>query len=186
MPFPERERPQRATAQFVGFKESLSHNPSLPVEVYREKPARLVGQERIHADGLLAQEVVLDDGVSHGEEPSCLLVDFLPLLGTASVDSLPILHGCRRISRPAVVLLPSPCVDIFSTAKEASKQRDSLSGTLILVRRLRRPDGFGWRRILWRKLRNRNAVNRQKPTQASILLAETNVFLLWRFEWKRF
>jgi hypothetical protein len=38
---------------------------------------------------------------------------------------------------------------------------------------------------LRRKLRNRNAVNRQKPPQASILLAETNIFLLWRFEWKR-
>jgi hypothetical protein len=29
-------------------------------------------------------------------------------------------------------------------------------------------------------------VNRQKPPEASILLAEADVFLLWRFEWKRF
>jgi hypothetical protein len=43
-------------------------------------------------------------------------------------------------------------------------------------------DGFGWMWILWRELRNRNTVNRKKPPQASILLAETNVFLLWRFE----
>jgi hypothetical protein len=47
-------------------------------------------------------------------------------------------------------------------------------------------DGCGWRWILWRKLRNRNAVNRQKPPEASILLAEANVLPLWRFEWKRF
>src|SRR5712692_6921381 len=132
------------TQLLAGLNKSLGVIlPSLLVEVYREKPARFVGQERIHANGLLAQEVVLNDGVSHGEEPSCLLVDFLPLLGTASVDSLPILPGCRRISRSAVVLLPSPCVDIFSPAEQASKQRDSLSGTLTLVRRLRRPDGFG-------------------------------------------
>jgi hypothetical protein len=57
---------------------------------------------------------------------------------------------------------------------------------LLLVRRRRRLDGFGWRLILWRELRNRNAVDRQKPPEASILLAETNIFLLWRFEWKRF
>jgi hypothetical protein len=29
-------------------------------------------------------------------------------------------------------------------------------------------------------------VNRKKPPEASILLAEANVLLLWRFEWKRF
>jgi hypothetical protein len=45
---------------------------------------------------------------------------------------------------------------------------------------------FGWRLILWRELRNRNAVNRQKPPEARILLAEANVLLLGRFEWKRF
>jgi hypothetical protein len=28
-------------------------------------------------------------------------------------------------------------------------------------------------------------MDRQKPPQASILLPETNVFLLWRLEWKR-
>jgi hypothetical protein len=28
-------------------------------------------------------------------------------------------------------------------------------------------------------------VNRQKPPEASILLAKTNIFLLWRLEWKR-
>jgi hypothetical protein len=35
------------------------------------------------------------------------------------------------------------------------------------------------------KLRYRNAVNCQNPPQASILLAETNIFLLRGFEWKR-
>src|SRR5206468_2168477 len=95
------------TQILAGLKESLRVIlPSLLVEVYRKKPARFLGQERIHANGLLAQEAVLDDGVGQWEEPSCLMVDSLPLLGTASVDSLPILHGCRRITRPAVVLLP--------------------------------------------------------------------------------
>jgi hypothetical protein len=59
-------------------------------------------------------------------------------------------------------------------------------GALLSVDRLYNLDGFGWRWILWRKLRNRNAVNRQKPPEASILLAEANVLLLWRFEWRRF
>jgi hypothetical protein len=87
---------------------------------------------------------------------------------------------------PAVIVVPSPCVDIFSPAKQGSKEPYPLSGTLLFVHRWRRLDGFGWRWILWRKLRNRNAVNRQKSPEASILLAEANVLLLWRFEWKRF
>jgi hypothetical protein len=86
---------------------------------------------------------------------------------------------------PAISILPSPCVDIISPAEQASKQRDSLSGPLLLIHGWRRLDSFGWRWILCRKLRNRNAVNRQKPPQTSILLAETNIFLLRRFEWKR-
>jgi hypothetical protein len=85
---------------------------------------------------------------------------------------------------PAISILPSPSVEVFSPAKHASKQRDPLSGALLLVHRWRRLDGFDWR-ILCRKLRYRNAVNCQKPPQASILLAETNIFLLRRFEWKR-
>ena len=72
--------------------------PRLLVEVCREKPARFVGQEGIHANGFLAQEVVLDDGVGQREELPCLLVDFLPILRTASVDGLPVLYGRRHIS----------------------------------------------------------------------------------------
>src|SRR5271157_3872625 len=188
-PFPERERSKAVwhTQLLAGLKKSLSVIlPRLLVEVCREKPARFVRQEGIYANGFLAQEVVLDDGVGHREELPCLLVDFLPLLRAAFVNGLPVLYGRRHISRPAVVILPSPCVDIFSPAKQASKQRDSFSGTLLLVHRWRRLDGFGWRPILWRKLRNRNAVNRQEPPQASVFLPEANIFLLWRLEWKRF
>src|SRR5262249_33050238 len=139
---------------------------------------------RVHANGFLTQQVVLDDGVGQRKEPPGLLVDFLPILRTAFVDGLPVLYDRRHISVPAIGILPSPRVDIFSPAEEASKQRDSLSGPLLLIHRWRRL-GFGWRWILCGKLRNRNAVNRQKPPQASILLAETNIFQLRRFEWKR-
>jgi hypothetical protein len=110
------------TELLAGLKESLGVIlPSLLVEVCREKPARFVGQQRIHANGVLAQEVVLDDGVGHREELPCLLVDFLPLLRAALVDRLPVPYGSRHISRPAIVILPSPCVDIFSPPKQASK-----------------------------------------------------------------
>src|SRR5207247_1853942 len=104
------------------------------------------------------------------------------ILRTAFVDGLPVLNHRRHVSVAAISILPSPCVDIFSPAKQASKQRDSLSGPLLLVHRRRRFDGFGWRRILWRQLRNRNAVNSQKPSQARIFLPQTNIFLLWRLE----
>jgi hypothetical protein len=129
--------------------------------------------------------MALDDGIGHWEELPCLLRDFLAILRAAFVDGLPILYVRRHISVPTIIVLPSPCVDIFSPAEQASKQRDSLSGPLLLIHGWCRLDGFSWRWILWRKLWNRNAVNRQKPPQASILLAEPNIFLLRRFEWKR-
>src|SRR5271165_6523491 len=124
------------TQLLAGLKESLGVIlPSLLVEVSREKPARFVGQEGIYADGLLAQEVVLDDGVGHREELPCLLVDFLPILRAASVDSFPVLYDHRHIPMATISILPSPCVNIFSSAKQAPKQRDSLSGTFLLVHR---------------------------------------------------
>jgi hypothetical protein len=129
--------------------------------------------------------MALDDGIGHWEELPCLLRDFLTILRAAFFDGLPILYVRRHISVPTIIVLPSPCVDIFSPAEQASKQRDSLSGALLLIHGWCRLDGFSWRWILWRKLWNRNAVNRQKPPQASILLAEPNIFLLRRFEWKR-
>src|SRR5208337_3636931 len=159
--------------------------PRRLVEVCREKPARFVWQERVHADGFLAQEVVLDDGVGKWNKLPCLLVDFLPLLRAASVDSLPVLYDHRRISVSAIIIFPSSCVNIFSSAKQASEQCDSLSGTFLLVHRGCRLNGFGWRWILRCQLRNRNAVNHQKPPKASILLAEANILQLWRLEWKR-
>jgi hypothetical protein len=158
--------------------------PRRLVKVCREKPARFIWQESVYADGYLAQKVVLDDGVGQRKELPGLLVDFLSILPAAFVDGLPVLYDHRHISVSAISILPSPSVDIFSPAKHASKQRDPLSGALLLVHRWRRLDGFGWR-ILCRRLRYRNAVNCQKPPQASILLAETNIFLLRRFEWKR-
>ena len=146
------------------------------------EPAGFVGQESVYADGFLAQKVVLDDGVGQRKEPPGLLVDFLSILRAAFVDGLPVLYDRRHISVPAIITLPSPSVDIFSPAEQVSKQRDSFSGPLLFIHRWRRFDGFGWRWILCRKLRYRNAVNCQKPPQASILLAKTNIFLLRRFK----
>ena len=159
--------------------------PSRLVEICREKPARFVRQEGVHANGFLTQQVVLDDCVGQRKELPGLLVDFLSILRPAFVDGLPVLYDRRHISVPAINILPSPSVDIFSPAKQASKQCDPLSGALLLVHRRRRLDRFGWRWILIRKLRNGNAVNRQKPPQASIFVPQTNTFLLWRLEWKR-
>jgi len=170
----------------AGLKKSLSVIfPSLLVEVHRKKPARFLGQERIHANDLLAQEVVFDDGIGDRKEFPCLLVDFLPLLRAALVDGLPVPYGRRYISVLAFSVLPSPCIHILSPTKQASKQRNSLSGAFLLVHWWRRLDGFGWKWILRRQLRYRDAVNRQKPSQTGILFAEANILLLG-LEWKRF
>ena len=67
--------------------------PRFLVEVRREKPARFVRQERVHANGLLAQEMILDDGVGQREELPRLLVDLLPILRAAFVDGFPILYA---------------------------------------------------------------------------------------------
>jgi hypothetical protein len=102
----------------------------------------------------------------------------------AFVDGLPVLYDHRHISVPAISILPSPRVDIFSSAETGFE-----TARFSVWRAPPCPpavplDGFGWRWILCRKLRYRNAVNCQKPPQASILLAEANIFLLRRFEWK--
>src|SRR6266567_1214576 len=89
----------RYTQLPAGFKESLGVIlPSLLVEIRREKPARFVGQEGVQAHGFLAQEVVLDDGVGNRKKLPCFLVDFLPLLRAALVDSPPVLYSRRHIS----------------------------------------------------------------------------------------
>jgi hypothetical protein len=112
---------------------------------------------------------------------------------TIKIQSQPARDPGRQpepLQRPARIRVdhhrfPSPRVDIFSSAKQRSKQGDSLSGTLLLIHWWCCLNGLGRRRVFWRNLRNRNAVNRQKASEASILLAKTNIFLLWRLEWKR-
>lgn len=55
------------TQLLAGLKESLGVIfPRLLVEVRRKKPARFVGQEGVHANGFLAQEVVLDNAFGQG------------------------------------------------------------------------------------------------------------------------
>src|SRR6266481_5604609 len=75
------------TQLLAGLKECLGVIlPSLLVKVRREKPARFVGQEWIHANGFLAQEVALDHGIGHREELPCLLIDLLSILRAALID----------------------------------------------------------------------------------------------------
>src|ERR1035437_6500205 len=84
------------TQLIAGLEKSLGVIlPSFLVEVRREKPARFVGQEGIHANGFLTQEVVPDDSVAHWEECPRLLIDLLAILRAALVDRLPILYGRR-------------------------------------------------------------------------------------------
>jgi hypothetical protein len=107
--------------------------PSLLVEVCGEKPARFVWQQRIYADGLLTQEMLLNDGFRDREELPRLLGNLLPILGAALVDGLPVLYVRRRVAVPAVIVFPSPGVDILSPAKKAAKQRNSPSGSLFFI-----------------------------------------------------
>ena len=134
---------------------------------------------------LVSVPSVPDDNPESAEKPPRPLVDLLSLLRATPVDRSPVLYGDWHISLPAVGILPSSGVDIFSAPKQASKHGDPLPGSLLLVHRSRRLDGFGREWILRRKLRYRNAVNRQKPSEASIFLTETDVFFLWRFEGQR-
>src|SRR5690348_15978497 len=57
--------------------------PSRLVKVRRKKPAGFIRQESVHADGFLAQQMILDDGVSDGNELPGLLVDFLSIFRAA-------------------------------------------------------------------------------------------------------
>jgi hypothetical protein len=151
---PSRQRAHSAPGRFPG--RPARHTPSLLVEVSREKPARFVWQQRIYADGLFTQQMLLDDGVGHREELPCLLGDLLPILQAAPLDRLPVLYMRRHISVLAAIIFPSPGVDILSPAKQASKQRDSLSGPLLFIHRQHRLSGGG-RWILRCQSRNRKA-----------------------------
>jgi len=101
------------------------------VEVCCEKPACFVGQEWVDADGLLAQEVLSMTASVSGRNFRVFCATFFRSSGTALVDRLPVFYIRRHISMPPSPF-PSPCVDIVSTAKKASKQRDSLSGPVPL------------------------------------------------------
>jgi hypothetical protein len=161
-------------------RPSVSSVSRLPLESMSSRIA--TAQERAQANCLLAQKMALDDGAGHREEFPCLLVDFLPVLRAAFVDSAPVLQGCRHVSRPAVATLPSPRVDILSPAKQASKQSDSLPGTLTLIRRWRSLDSCGRRGVLRRKHWNRSVVSRQKPPQAGVLRTKMSTLLLGRLK----
>src|SRR5215472_12913292 len=59
--------------------------------------------------------------------------DFLSILRAAFVDGLPVLHVRWHISVSPIIAFPSACVNIFSPPKQASKQRDSLPGSLLFI-----------------------------------------------------
>jgi hypothetical protein len=115
--------------------------------------------------------MIHDDGVGEGKELPSLLVDFLSSSGR-------LLLMAFQSFRTAGIYPCRPSAFSHRRAYTSSLPRNRL-------RKQRRLDGFRGKWPFRRKLRNRNAVNRQKPPQASILLAETNIFLLRRFEWKR-
>jgi hypothetical protein len=113
------------TQLLASLKESLRVIfPRLLVEVRRQKPARLVGQEGIHTNGFSAQKVVLDDSVGEREELPCFLLDFLPFLWPALVDRLPVLYGRRRISGSCEQVRSLACLpDTFGLRIFPSKYR---------------------------------------------------------------
>jgi len=90
-----------------------SHTPTSLVEVCRQKPARFVGSSAYTPTVSFPRRWLSMTASVNGGLP-CLLADLLPILRTAFVDSLPVLQGRRHISVPAVIVVPSPCVDIFS------------------------------------------------------------------------
>src|ERR1035441_7531121 len=78
--------------------------PRRLVKVCREKPARFIWQESVYADGFLAQEVVLDDGVGQRKELPGLLVDFLSFLRSSSDLRNQHVSSGRRAYTPMVSL----------------------------------------------------------------------------------
>ena len=107
--------------------------PRLFVKVRRKEPAGFVWQQGVDADGCFAEEVIGDDDICYREELLRLPFDFLPLLREACIDGIPVFNGRRRISGASVLVLKADSMDIFSAAKEASKQRDPLYGALFGV-----------------------------------------------------
>ena len=106
--------------------------------------------------------------------------------GRLSVDGLPVLYDRRHISVPAI--MHSPIAERrhllsretgFETARSSFWRAPPCPPAALFQR------SCVGGRFSGGSCGIGNAVNRQEPPQASILLAETNIFLLWRLEWKR-
>src|SRR6516164_8676 len=72
--------------------------PGFLVEVSCQKPARFVGQQWINAHGLAAQKMIFDHGIRQREEFPCLLIYFLTILRSATVNGLPVLRSEEHTS----------------------------------------------------------------------------------------
>ena len=110
---------------FAGLAEGRDvARPRVLVEVRREEPARLVGQERIHAHDVLPPQVGDHHAVFDTHER-------LVLAGTASDARLladaeaPLVGADGRVALdPRLAVDPELGEDVFATAEERSKQRD--------------------------------------------------------------
>src|SRR6516162_8434413 len=94
--------------------------PGFLVEVSCQKPARFVMQQWVNANGLAAQKMIFDHGISQLQEFPSLLIYFPTILRSAAVNRFPVLNGYRGISRLPVFTFPAPSVDIFSPTEESA------------------------------------------------------------------
>lgn len=74
----------------------------------------------------LAQEVVLDDGVGHRESSRVFWSTLFRSSGRLLLMAFQFLYCRGHISVSAIVILPSPCVDVFPPTKQPSKECVSL------------------------------------------------------------
>ncbi|MFN7924867.1 MAG: hypothetical protein U0Q16_32510 [Bryobacteraceae bacterium] len=96
--------------------------PCFLVEVHGEEPAGFIEQQRIHADRVLAGEMIVDRFVVKGHIRLGLLVNALSILRFGGIVGLPVALSVWRVASAAVGAFPSPGVDVLASTKEGSKE----------------------------------------------------------------
>jgi hypothetical protein len=102
--------------------------PCFLVEINREKPAGLILQQRINADGVISNEVPTHYLVGQRSELPSLAVNLLAVLVFGAKVGLPVPICLGHVPASPVGVLPANCINVIAPVEKAPEQCDSLFG----------------------------------------------------------
>lgn len=116
----------RRTQFPAGLDEGLGITaPIRVIKIHRQKMAIVIRQQRVHADGVVACEVVVDRLIGQWHEKPVTAVRALDARFFANARA-PFVGARWRIARLARFVFPAHGIDVGASAKQAAKERDLL------------------------------------------------------------